>query len=269
MTLTNKKIKFFIFSDETGSWHDCTHENIYLRSWVAITESNYLKLKNKIQEISSFLDCRELRWRTLSGPNGKRYLSEFEEIDFRIYITISIPSDIDWSGKYHLTKNFNEGIEKFDFGKIDVKLKNALKKKIFDDIKYLMFLNYYERVHISNATKRIEQAIAPDDYELIYRIDPPQSNKRDWSEVLATITDKKLEFPKSEKDEGIQFADIVAGMFRSLVMKDEKYNQAKAFFKNNKSKFFSKDKLLPNPNLIFWQEVNDEVKKNIAEVWRI
>lgn len=267
--MSDKKIKFFIFSDESGSWHECNEENIYLRAWVVIAEDNYLKLKNKIQEIVGFLDCRELRWKTLSGPNGAKYATEFNHIDFRIFITISVPRDINWAGKYRAIKNFDKGINNFDFGGIDINLKDTLRKKIFDDIKYVIFLNYYEKVHINNARKRIEQVIAPKEYELIYRIDPPQSTKKDWGNILASITDKKLEFPKSERDEGIQFADVVAGSFRSLIKKDDRYNIAKIFFKNNKNKFLSKSKEIPNPNLIFWPEVNNGLKKSIGEIWKI
>lgn len=265
---TTKKKKYFIFSDESGSWHDETEDNIYLRSWVVITEEEYSKLKNKIQEIAHFLDCNALRWKTLSG-NGSKYIKEFNDIDFRIFITISVPKDIGWSIKYDITRNFNQSIEKFDFGKIDVNIKKILKKKIFDDIKYILFLNFYEKVHIKNATTRIEQIIKPKEYELIYRIDPPQSNKRDWSNILSSITDKQLEFPKSEKDEGIQFADIIAGSFKSLIIRDDRYDIAKAFFVEYKSKFLQKDKKLPNPNLIFWPEVNASLKQSIAAIWKL
>lgn len=264
-----KKIKFFVFSDESGSWHDEEKNNIYVRSWVVMTEDNYEKLRNKMQEISSFLECEELKWKTISGNEGIKYLSDFKDINFRIFITASVPSDIDWQNKYDLTRNFQESMKGFNFGNIDSILITAVKKKLFQDIKYVLFLNFYERTHIQNAVKRIEQAIKPTEYELIYRIDPPQSNKRDWSEVLSSITDKQLEFPKSQKDEGIQFADIVAGAFKSIFIKDEKFAQGVLFFKENKSKFFSKDIKLPNPNLIFYGEINNELKNNIKEMWKL
>lgn len=264
-----KKEKFFVFSDESGSWHEEDVEDIYLRSWVVMTEENYFKLQNKIQEISSFLDCTELKWKTLAGQTGRKYMSEFKDISFRIYITVSVPCDIDWSNKYDLTKNFSQSISSFDFGKIDFNLVDVVKKKILKDIKYLLFLNYYERTHIKNAVDRIEKAIKPSEYELVYRIDPPQSTQKDWSEILNSITDKQIEFPQSHKDEGIQFADVVAGAFKSLFMKDKRYEQGKEFFLVNKDKFFKRSTENPNPNLIFYPEINQNLINNIKEMWKL
>lgn len=54
------RIKVFIFSDESGSWHDIS--DICVRSWLAIGEKEYQKLLLKVDEISSVLDSNELKW---------------------------------------------------------------------------------------------------------------------------------------------------------------------------------------------------------------
>lgn len=267
--ISEPKPKYIVFSDEAGSWHVTSDDNLYLRSWVVITESSYSSLQNAMSEIAGFLDCEELKWKTISGHEGSKFLDRFNEIDFRIFITLTDPKDIDWDNKYNLTRNFEQNIGKFHFGSMSKEVVDAVKKKIFDDLKYVIFLNYYERAHIENASKRIEQVIKPDDYELEYKIDPPQSNKRDWEGILSKITDKNLEFPRSEKEFGIQFADIIAGAFKSLIKKDKNYDAAKTLFINNKSKIISRDKALPNPNIIFWPESNNEIKKAVAEIWSI
>lgn len=259
------KIKFFIFSDEAGTWHG--DSEVYVRSWIAITEDDYSKLVNKIGEINGSLGSGELKWKTIAG--NSKFFKEFRDISFRVYITVSSPCDIDWDNKYKILKNFTTNINLFEFGTIGEDLSSIIKKKIHDDIKNVLFLNYYERFHIQNATKRIEQIIKPTDYELIYRIDPPQMSIDGWRDVLAKISNKKSEFPKSEKDYGIQFADIVAGCFRSLFIKDHRYNEAQLFFLEIKDKLIKKNSELPNPNIIFFKEANQSLRNNVANIWKI
>lgn len=67
------KIKFFIFSDESGSWHD--KNDIYVRSWIVISEKEYQKLLIKVDELSSLIGSKELAWSSLSG--NKKFFSEF------------------------------------------------------------------------------------------------------------------------------------------------------------------------------------------------
>lgn len=259
------RVKIFIFSDESGTWHD--DKDIYVRSWVAITEKSYLTLVNKVHEISDYLGSNELKWKTIAG--NKKYISEFNDINFRIFITVSSPVDIKWREKYKITKNFESSIQGFDFGEIDANLAGVVKKKLYDDIKNVLFLNFYERFHIENATKRIEQIIKPSDYDLIYRIDPPQMSIDGWRDILMKISNKRPEFPRSDRDEGIQFADIVAGCFRSLFIKDDRYEEAKEFFIGIKNKLIDKSREIPNPNIIFYKEVNQTLKDNVSAIWKI
>jgi hypothetical protein len=266
--MANKK--FFIFSDESGTWHD--KNDIYVRSWVVVPEESYDFLINKIKEISGFIGCRELKWKTIAG--NKQYFEEFDNIIFKVFVTVSSPNDINWDKKYKITKNFKENIEKFDFGDLEKKLIFILKKKIYDDIKNVLFLNFYEKFHIKNATERIESIIKPKDYELVYRIDPPQMSIDKWSDILFGISGKRPEFPKSDKDGGIQFADLIAGCFKSLFVKDEHYSIAKEFFLKIKNKMIINDfkdncKEIFNPNIIFYQEVNERLRKNIKNIWNL
>ncbi|MFA6571744.1 MAG: hypothetical protein WCT77_10990, partial [Bacteroidota bacterium] len=119
-----EKVKIFIFSDESGSWHD--NRNVYVRSWVAISEKNYQKLLNKIDEISSIIGSNELSWKILAG--NKKYFSEFNELPFRIFITVSSPKDINWD-KYMITRNFDTNINSFDFGELNEDLQSYIKER--------------------------------------------------------------------------------------------------------------------------------------------
>jgi len=263
----NEKIKFFIFSDESGSWHDA--DDVYVRSWVVITENDSEKLLNKIEEIKHFLNANELSWKTLAG--NESYFSYFDDLNFRIFITISSPRDILWDRKYVVTKNFNTNIENFDFGELDINIEEYIKDRILRDIKNALFLNFYEKFHIENAKKGIERVIKPTDYELIYRIDPPQMPKDGWKKILTNITGTSvnIEFPKSSKSQGIQFADIIAGCVRSLLIKDNNYNKACVFLKRIKKKLIAKNKNNPNPNLIFYGEINKELISRCGAIWNI
>jgi hypothetical protein len=258
------KLKFYIFSDESGTWHS---DDVYVRAWVIISEDEHIKLINKIGEINEKLGSKEVKWKTVAGNSS--CFKEFSDINFRFFITVSSPLDIDWNNKYKILRDFNEKINSFDFGKLDDDLVNSIKKKIYDDIKNVLFLHYYERFHIENATKGIEKIIKPTDYDLIYRIDPPQMSIDGWKDVLLKISNKKPEFPKSERDPGIQFADIVAGCCRSLFMNDSNFQKAKDFFVVIKGKMIRKDKDIPNPNMIFYKEMNEDLKERIGNIWKL
>lgn len=95
-------------------------------------------------------------------------------------------------------------------------------------------------------------------------------SKEGWSEISKSISpDVKLEFPKSHTDEGIQFADIVAGSIRSFLIKDKKSDQAEKFISKFKDKIIKKNKKNPNPNLIFFSEINDNIKSSSSSIWSI
>lgn len=265
----SQKQKYFVFSDESGSWHKdkgAEDKDVYVRSWIVVHESGYDKMVEAINYASSEIQCNELRWKTLA--NQEKYWGLLEKFDFRIFITITCPSDIKWESKYRITRDFHEQVHNLDFGEISENLVDALKKKIFDDIKNVLFLNYYEKTHIENAKKGIDRVLPQSDNVLIYRVDPPQMSKDGWLQMLSSIApDIQLEFPRSHADEGIQFADIIAGSIRSFLIKDKKAGQAKKFIAKFKTKIITKDKNNPNPNLIFFGEINEEIKSRSGEIW--
>jgi len=146
-----------------------------------------------------------------------------------------------------------------------------MEDRILRDIKNALFLNFYEKFHIENAKKGIERVIKPTAYELIYRIDPPQMSQDGWKMILAQIsgTPVNIEFPKSSKTQGIQFADIVAGCVRSLLLRDHNCEKATTFFKQIKKKMIAKNRDNPNPNIIFYGEVNSELISRCGAIWNI
>jgi len=263
----NTRIKFFIFSDESGSWHNSN--DIYVRSWVVIDENEYQKLIMKVDEISHFIGSNELRWHTLAG--NQQYFDYFNDVNFRIFITVSSPKDINWD-KYYLTRNFDIAIKHFDFGRLDSRLVLYIKDRIYRDIKNALFMHFYERHHIKNSKKIIERIIKPTEHTLVYRVDPPQMPQEGWKDILYETGPQNsppisLEFPKSNRSQGVQFADIIAGCFRSLLLQNKRFIEAKIFLHQIKNHLIPKNREIPNPNLIFYDEVNETLKKNCEKIW--
>ncbi|HEX8993691.1 MAG TPA: DUF3800 domain-containing protein [Candidatus Paceibacterota bacterium] len=265
MEMQIEREKYFVFSDESGSWHNPA--DIYVRAWIVVPEREHARLVDALSYVKSELECSEVRWRTLAG--NRRYFPIVDKFNFRIFLTISSPADIHWEIKYRLTRSFEEQMDLLDFGNIDDALTSLLKKKIYDDIRNVLFLHFYERTHIKNAKDGIERVLSSPEHTLIYRVDPPQMSKDGWGGILQEISpDIQLEFPKSHSDEGIQFADVVAGCVRSFLIADSHtLGAAKEFLCKIRPKLIPKDRDNPNPNLIFFDEVNDALKQRAAEIW--
>lgn len=260
------KNKYFVFSDESGSWHESG--DVYVRSWVVVHESDYPKLIEAVRLVISELGANELKWGTIAG--NKKYWDLVSKFDFRVFLTVSSVSDILWEKKYRITRNFPEQIETLDFGEIDQELKVLLKKKIFDDIKNVLFLKFYEKTHIENAKLGIDRVLPKRENLLVYRVDPPQMSHDGWKRILLTISPGvQIEFPKSHTDEGIQFADIIAGCVRSFLILDKHQKEAEKYIRMFRSKIISKNTTNPNPNLIFFSEINDTIKERSGKIWTI
>lgn len=264
MEIVREKNKYFVFSDESGSWHDSA--DVYVRAWVISHESSHDKLVEAINFITTDLNANELKWKTIA--NNNKYWNFLEKFDFRIFLTISCPGDIKWEHKYRITRNFGTQVNSFDFGEISADLVSVLKKKMFDDIRNVLFLNFYEKTHIENAKNGIERILPKRENLLIYRVDPPQMSKDGWKNILQTISPGvEIEFPQSQKSEGIQFADIIAGSIRSFLISDGNSDKASQFISKFKSKLIPRDERNPNPNLIFFQEINDTIKIKTGQIW--
>ena len=61
---------------------------------------------------------------------------------------------------------------------------------------------------------------------------------------------------------------MVAGCFRSLLLKGRKFEESKEFLKVIKDRIIQKNKENPNPNLIFFGEMNNDIKLNCADIWK-
>lgn len=260
------KNKYFVFSDESGSWHDPT--DVYVRAWVIVYEPSYGQLVDAINFIATDLESNEIKWRTLA--NNEKYWNIIGKFDFRVFLTVSSPRDISWETKYRVTRNFETQVQALDFGEINLDLVTVLKKKMFDDIRNVLFLNFYEKTHIESARNGIDRVLPKRENLLIYRVDPPQMSKDGWKNILETISPGvEIEFPKSQTNEGIQFADVIAGCVRSFLVSDSYSAQAGKFINKFRSKLVARSRENPNPNLIFYQEINNALKARSAQIWTV
>lgn len=258
--------KYFVFSDESGSWHD--PNCIYVRSWILVQEKEFEALEKAIQKTNLAIGCKELKWKNIAKNDA--HFEIIKKFEFRIFLTISAPADIKWESKYKITKEFYSQVEKFNFGHLDKKIIEILKKKMFDDIKNILFLNFYEKTHIENANRAFVQYLPKTENSLIYKVDPPQMPRNSWSEILKTISKGvTIDFPKSNLDAGIQFADVIAGCIRSFLENDETFDKAENFIKKIRPKLILKSIKNPNPNLIFYDEINENLRLKSGQIWTI
>ncbi len=270
MRSKNEKENIYILSDESGSWHE--KEGVYLRSWVAIFEKDYQDLKNIISKLNKGLEFKELKWsKVVKNKDASECLKD--SFDFRVFITLSSPKEIKWDKKYKITKHFNEITDKLNFGDLSESVIISIKKKIYDDICNILFLNLYELFHIENSYKRIKEYIKGDDYNLIYKIDNPQFLDNSYKELIRDIVNPKeiKIIKKSEKEEGVQFADVIAGCIRSIILEDENHEIAKQFYQEIiKNKFIqNKETSFINPNFIFHNEMNQKTERQIKKLWKL
>jgi hypothetical protein len=258
--------KYFVFSDESGSWHDSS--DIYVRAWIVVPESEHAKLVDSVSYILSELNCRELKWSHIA--NNMRHVDFTTKFNHRIFLTVTCPAEIKWEQKYRITRDFSAQVENFDFGQLDLNLVTLLKKKMFDDIRNVLFLKFYEKTHIENAKQAIDSVLPAQANELIYRIDSPQMSKDEWKNILLSISPGvQVEFPKAQSTEGIQVAGIVAGCIRSFLVSDSHLESANLFIPKIRSRFVKKSKANPNPNLIFFNEIKASFKSRGAEIWTV
>jgi hypothetical protein len=96
-------------------------------------------------------------------------------------------------------------------------------------------------------------------------------SQKGWSDILCKIsgdTKVNIEFPKSDRTQGIQFADLIAGAIRSFIIQDKRSKNATKFLKTIKPKTIYHTGN-PNPNLIMFEEIGDSIKDRIKEYWKL
>ena len=245
---------YYIYSDESGAWQN--REDVYVRSWICIDEPNNQKLIKLIDGIKEVSGAHEVKWKTVAPLDLSK---EITDIDCKVFITATEIKSIK-DEKYLLTRSFPEKIKGFEFGGLKEDIVSKIKSKIYLDIKYVLFLHIYESLHLKSAQKIFNIKFEGKTFD--YIIDPPQMLNEDWSKICEDLTGYSPVFPDSERVQGVQFADIVAGAWRSFLIQDKKLKHAEKFI----CEYLMPKKMLyvqgcPNPNLIIYDEASKEIQE--------
>jgi hypothetical protein len=220
--------KYFIFSDESGSWSNpkC---GFYIRSWIKISEERYLYLKGLWQQ-------KKLPSPTKSSliKNSNGISKIFNQEKFEVIFTITKLNEFylrKWgvrdSVSLALSQLENTLLRAYE-KKIPLKLKVALNQ--------ILFLNVYERFHIENAMDYLRTRNGFD-YEFL--INKPQFSEDDYLEIFDDIKNRKeinakISFIKNNENElGICFTDAICSIFSD------------ALIGNKNSIFYLKNNILP------------------------
>jgi len=223
--------KYFIFSDESGSWADKS-DGFYVRSWIKLKEADYLYLEGL--------------WKTKKFPkptedsllkNSMGIADELNKKDFKYFFTFTKLDEF-YSRKFYVRDKILESVS-LAISQLESQLKSYMKKiptKVQEGINQILFLNIYESYHIQNAVNILCEATA--NYE--FYLDKPQFTENDYLEIfnnqVRSINQTKLIFSRKKENEsnnlGVYYADALASMFKKI-LNGRNYNKITNYLKEN------------------------------------
>ncbi|HIG94832.1 MAG TPA: hypothetical protein HA283_04515 [Nanoarchaeota archaeon] len=240
-------VQKFVFSDETGHWNE---GECYIRSWIIVSEDDYLMLKNKMNLCKKINNVKgEIKF-----GEGHDY-SLFEDLNFNAYFTLTFCNDFK-------SRNFNliNQINSQDISSLTINNRN-IKEKILNTLKNSLFLNIYEFFHIKNTILFLQNKYPSENF--IFFIDSPQCQNNDWKDIFQEVySEFKLKIINRSEDEiGIQFADILAGNVKKILRNIDSYLSGSKILNNFDKKIISNfsqsnggsSAFLNNPQIVMWK----------------
>ncbi|HQH20388.1 MAG TPA: DUF3800 domain-containing protein [Candidatus Pacearchaeota archaeon] len=208
-----KNNKYFIFSDESGSWSNrkC---NFYIRSWVKITEERYLYLKGLWQQKKLPSPTKQS---LIKNSNGISKILNNEK--FEVIFTITKLNEFylrNWGVRDSVSlalSQLENTLSKTYEKKIPPKLEVSLNQ--------ILFLNVYERFHIENAIGYLK---VKNGFDYEFSINKPQFSENDYLEIFDDIKNRKMVNAKisfiknSENELGVCFADAICSIFSKAIV---------------------------------------------------
>ncbi len=250
--------EYYIFSDESGHW---THEGFYIRSWVSLSEENYLKLKGKMSLFKGMNSInRELKF------NEYHDYTIFSDLDFKVYFTITINQDFKERSFNIITHLNGQNDDLFTMNRRNV------KNRIIASIKNTLFLNIFEYHHLENAINYFKGIYSNN--KLNFIIDTPQYHKKHWTEIFKELRPNcnfniKI-VSRSENFEGIQFADILSGNLNKILKSIDTFTSPNKFENKIISNFSQEngatDAFKNNPQIVMWQASHQEFVDKIKNL---
>lgn len=209
--------KYFIFSDESGSWSNKS-DRFYVRSWIKIKEADYLYLEGlwKNKKLPEPTENSLLK-------NSKGISDELNKKNFKFFFTFTKLDEF-YSRKFYVRDKILENVS-LVISQLESRLKSYMKNKIpakiQEAINQVMFLNIYESYHIENAVK----VLCNDNSNYEFYMDKPQFTENDYLEIfnnqVKNINQTKLIFARKKEGEfnnlGLYYADALASMFKKIL----------------------------------------------------
>jgi len=203
--------KYFIFSDEAGSWGN-ENNYFYVRSWVKTKEEDFYRLNGL--------------WTTkkLPYPTKKSLLKNDQDISgvlknghFIFFFTFTKLNEF-YLRKFNIKDKIMEQLM-LVMAQLEYKLKTYMKDqipaKVKSAINYVLFLNMYEAYHLENAWRNLFSA----NQKLTFIIDKPQFSENDYLKVFKdkiNSNESELIFSHKEKEEKYSLGIYIADSFASL-----------------------------------------------------
>lgn len=209
--------KYFIFSDESGSWSNRS-DKFYIRSWIKIKERDHLYLEG-LWKSRKFPKPSEES--LLKNSNG--ISDELNKADFKYFFTFTKLDEF-YSRKFYVRDKILESVS-LVISQLENQLKSYMKSKIptkiQEGINQIMFLHIYEAYHIENAVKILCEA----ENEFEFYLDKPQFTENDYLEVfnnqISNSYKASLIFARKKEGEsnnlGAYYSDALASVFRKFL----------------------------------------------------
>lgn len=234
-----------VFTDESGTWS--SNGGFYVRAWVicdpARHASSQALITSNLKHAISWKDGK------IGGTHADSIELLHNELNPEVYITFTANDEFQ-DRKLNVRDDVTNLL--LDHKSLSGKnYKEALIKQVTKSVNLVYFLNLYESFHWDNLLG----CLSAENSYLISVDTPSQFGKDTYSNYIEAVKEKHPEknftysFVKdSEKSIGIQFADLYAGIVRSLLA-SEHTRAADAFEKYLKPNLIS----ITHPiSKVFW-----------------
>jgi len=226
--------KYFIFSDESGSWANQS-DKFYARAWIKVKEEDYLYLEGlwKTKKLPKPSEKSLLR-------NSNKISDELNKMNFKYFFTFTKLNEF-YSRKFYVRDKILESVS-LVISQLENQLRSYMRKripvKIQDGINQIMFLNVYEAYHIKNAV----EILCEQGNEFEFYLDKPQFAENDYLELFNNNIEHnckaKLIFTHKKEEKpynlGIYYVDALVSMFRKIINNNKNIvDDYLDYFKNN------------------------------------
>lgn len=258
-------VDYLVFSDESGRWNE---GDFYVRSWIRVSPADYELIRKDIVFIKHGMGSKELKWKSFKKniENIKSIIESLFVVEFSVFISISKPDHFKErleNDRYNILTTLKDIETEQSTG--GESFTETIKDKIISAAQHTLFFNYFEKQHIENSKKAFVNEIDKNLYK--YIVDSPQCLDKDWEKIAKECGINQIAIEKkSENVPGIELADSIAGCIHEHLNNDvragEFYNE---YIKKKMLDMTSQ--ILPNPNLIFFNDFSPQEKEK-ANIFR-